>query len=220
MRKNKMMRFASALMIATLLSTSVISGTFAKYVTSATGTDSARVANWGFEGTSEIEISNLFLKAYDAGKVNSDKDVIAPGTTNNATFQFMYDETNGSAPEVAYTFEVSTAGSTITSDIESNAAIVWSLDGTEYPATVSQTSWDRLIEAIEALDGTAGAGGKEYAPQQLPDAFGTGDTVHTVGWEWKFFVDGGQDVVDTNMGNANTLGTVELVITITATQVD
>ena len=219
MKKNTMMRVASALLVAVLLTTCAISGTFAKYVTTATSNDSARVANWGFDNEASINIENLFLKAYDSGKVNSDTDVIAPGTHNDATFQFTYDETNGSAPEVAYTFEVSTAGSTIDAAIESNAAIIWSLDGTKFYPTATETSWDRLIKAIEALDGSD-AGAKEYAPQQLPAAFSTGDTVHTVGWEWVFHVDGGQDSVDTGMGNAVDLAKVKLVITITATQVD
>ena len=47
MKKNKMMRIASILMVATLITTCAISGTFAKYVTRASGEDSARVAQWG-----------------------------------------------------------------------------------------------------------------------------------------------------------------------------
>ena len=47
MRKNKMMRAASGLLVAVLLSTCAISGTFAKYTTSTESTDNARVAVWG-----------------------------------------------------------------------------------------------------------------------------------------------------------------------------
>lgn len=47
MEKNRMMRLASALLILTLLTTCMISGTFAKYTTQATGEDTARVAKWG-----------------------------------------------------------------------------------------------------------------------------------------------------------------------------
>lgn len=219
MRKNRMMRLASVLLVCVLLTTSVISGTFAKYISTASGSDTARVANWGWDNTATISIENLFLKAYDSGKVNSDTDIIAPGTQNNATFKFVYDEAQGSAPEVAYTLEVSTDGSTIDPTIESNAAIIWSLDGTEYPATATETSWDRLIKAIEGLDG-ADDGAEQYSPQEMPAAFSTSDTEHTVGWKWGFYVDGGQDVVDTNMGNADALANVKLVIKITATQVD
>ena len=46
MKKNRMMRVASALLVAVLLTTCAISGTFAKYVSTATGEDAARVAYW------------------------------------------------------------------------------------------------------------------------------------------------------------------------------
>ena len=47
MKKNRMMRVASALLVAVLLTTCAISGTFAKYVTTESGSDFARVAKWG-----------------------------------------------------------------------------------------------------------------------------------------------------------------------------
>ena len=47
MKKNKMMRIASVLLVAVLVSTCAISGTFAKYVTHNEGGDVARVAKWG-----------------------------------------------------------------------------------------------------------------------------------------------------------------------------
>ncbi len=47
MKKNKMLRIASVLLVAVLISTCAISGTFAKYVTKASGEDVARVAKWG-----------------------------------------------------------------------------------------------------------------------------------------------------------------------------
>ena len=43
MKKNVMMRVASALLVAVLLSTCTISGTFAKYVTTSSGNDNAEV---------------------------------------------------------------------------------------------------------------------------------------------------------------------------------
>ena len=67
MRKNKMMRAASALMVAVLLTTCTISGTFAKYVTTASGNDTARVAKWGVQidmaGFSDVD-NDLFAKTY------------------------------------------------------------------------------------------------------------------------------------------------------------
>ena len=92
MKKNKMMRLASAMMVLTLMSTSVISGTFAKYVTTASSTDTARVAKWGVEVTST---SDMFNKTYEtddttvkssiANSVDSSNEdkLVAPGTTKS-----------------------------------------------------------------------------------------------------------------------------------------
>ena len=112
MRKNKMMRFASALMIATLLSTSVISGTFAKYVTSDTASDTARVAKWGVElqvvgdlygakylneGSGNIATSGTENLSVQSSNIATE-NVVAPGTLNNSGFGFKLNgkpEVNG-----------------------------------------------------------------------------------------------------------------------------
>ncbi|MBO4406467.1 MAG: hypothetical protein J5849_02095, partial [Clostridia bacterium] len=92
--KNKMMRIASVLMVAALLSTCVISGTFAKYVKSASAGDTARVAKFGVVITAEGE---LFATEYDLEEElltdasfehsveSSDEDkLVAPGTSGEA----------------------------------------------------------------------------------------------------------------------------------------
>ena len=115
MRKNKMMRAASALLVAVLLTTSTISGTFAKYVTQDSAKDVARVAKWGVE--LQVE-GNLFGETYVDEIKNSDDpkvlavqakhkfntadegtmdDVVAPGTKNLDGFVFSI---NG-IPEVS-----------------------------------------------------------------------------------------------------------------------
>ena len=53
MRKNKAMRAAGGMLIATLLSTSIVSGTYAKYVTEDSGSDTARVAKFGVVVTAD-----------------------------------------------------------------------------------------------------------------------------------------------------------------------
>jgi hypothetical protein len=90
MKKNKMMRIASVLLVAVLLSTCAISGTFAKYVTAEDGSDSARVAKWGV--VVEAESFKLFTNEYktddtgftgtysvQSGATPAD-NVFAPGT--------------------------------------------------------------------------------------------------------------------------------------------
>lgn len=235
MRKNRMMRLASGMLVLTIATTCAISGTFAKYTTSAEGSDSARVAYWGFNASS-IEMSNLFTTSYKAGTETNDEDknkgiiptaentkvanngatvistekVIAPGTTNSATFGFTYTgysdstkNTSIAAPEVAYNFTVSTEGSSCADDIKNNKNIVWSLDGTDYTSDTTSTSWDKLLEAIAKLSGADSVtvdstdknkvtATKKYDPNKLPTAFYGEDSnasaskTHTVSWKWNF----------------------------------
>ena len=63
MRKNRMMRAASALLVAVLMTTCTISGTFAKYVTEASGGDTARVAQWGVSVSAQTD--EVFGEKYD-----------------------------------------------------------------------------------------------------------------------------------------------------------
>lgn len=86
MKKNTMMRLASVLLICVLLTTSTISGTFAKYITTDSADATARVAKWGIEIDSAADA--LFAKTYardDLGTVientvEADVEVVAPGT--------------------------------------------------------------------------------------------------------------------------------------------
>ena len=237
-----MMRVASVLLVAVLLSTSVISGTFAKYTTQAGGTDDARVAKWGFKPTT-ISFEDLFKTTAEANKAVSGntEDIIAPGTQGSASFGFTFGGENGiTAPEVAYTFTVSTEGSLCDSFIAANKNIQWKLDNGDWG------TYDALISAIKALAGDT-SGSKQYTPNQLPAAFNTtGANTHTIYWQWLFedtaqtpniyYVnetskaiataagDGitqmTQDQFDTFMGNMDELDDVSIAVTITATQVD
>ena len=108
MKKNKAMRFASGLLAVALLTTCAVSGTFAKYVTTTEGTDSARVAKWGVEVTTSTKslFASSYTKATDAGESvsantvvasNSTDLLVAPGTStaNSLTFSIT------GKPEVA-----------------------------------------------------------------------------------------------------------------------
>ena len=97
MKKNKAMRSASVLLVATLLTTSVISGTLAKYTTQDAAKDTARVAKWGVELQA---IGNLYGDTYKdlivtendtnatVQSVDRTADVVAPGTQNAEGFTF------------------------------------------------------------------------------------------------------------------------------------
>lgn len=231
MKKNVMMRAASALLVAVLLTTCAISGTFAKYTTSATGSDSARVAYWGWEPAT-MSLTGLFSNTYDGTVTGEDgDDVIAPGTTGSAKFAFAFGGITGdaavdtvaqgiTAPEVKYSFEVKVDGS-CDEAIKNNPNILWNLDGGTFG------SWDDMIAGIKALSGSD-TGKKEYAAGDLPDAFTATDDEHTISWKWIFDEKaanaeagtGNNDTNDTAMGNKTTLDDCSITITITATQID
>ena len=220
MKKNWIMRLASCLMVLAVLSTCAVSGTYAKYVTSTSGSDSARVAKWGFTDTdsTKMKISDLFANAYD-NTVKSTVDVVAPGTTKSTTFAFTYGgDTAAAAPEVDYTFKVAADITGSYAALDANPNFTWTLDDTSYNTVAD------LKAAILKLSGAA-SGSQTYKAGTLPDAFkATGDNQHTIGWNWAFETAGdgkdAQDVTDTEMGNATALDNVAITITITATQID
>lgn len=218
MKKNKMMRAASALLVAVLLTTSVISGTFAKYVTNVSANATARVAKWGFENTA-ISFDDLFSTTYvtdgtvitgnSVASSNTD-ELIAPGTKGAATFSFVYNDENAK-PEVAYSFVVDASESTCATEIQENTSIRWCLDDENYDLT-----WEQLLDEINALDGD-----KTYGPNELPTGFGHDDS-HTIRWQWKFYENDSADAKDTEMGNLATSTDLKvyLKISVTATQLD
>ena len=190
MKKNNVMRIASALLVAVLLTTCAISGTFAKYTTTASGDTSARVAKWGFGDTTTITF-NLFDKTYNNGAVSSDENVVAPGTTGTADIVLVADAAAAAATEVAYKFN---ADIVVAGNDDLLAKLVWKLDGEKVG---ENGTYAELADAIdEKFD-------KEYAPG---DSFP--DTSFSITWEWAF---DGDDTTDTQLGAA---GTAEVTVTI------
>lgn len=90
MKKNITIKMSIILFVAVMLTTCALSNTFAKYVSEATGNDSARVAKWSVKiGSTDITQTdtfsiNLFSDTYIDGSTtyvdgNGD-NVVAPGT--------------------------------------------------------------------------------------------------------------------------------------------
>lgn len=120
MKKNKMMRLASILLVCVLLTTSVISGTFAKYVTSDSASDTARVAKWGVTALASGNLfgSNYYSDTetgnqneisatvkYNADAINGTDNIVAPGTQNSTGITIAV----SGQPEVANTVAVTAA---------------------------------------------------------------------------------------------------------------
>ena len=216
MKKNRMMRLASLLLVLVLMTSSVVGGTFAKYVSEVEVTDAARVAYWGFGRTAATTFDlfdGVYVDATNGTTVKSDVNVVAPGTAKETKFAFAYTNSDEgpTAPEVAYTFVVDADITGNYTALDNNANFVWTLDGTPYQTVAL------LLKAIEDLDGNKNQ--NRYEAGTLPTGFGF-DSEHTIGWAWEFYTGDAADEIDTAMGNATDLADISITITITATQID
>lgn len=224
MRKNRMMRAASALSIAVLLSTSMISGTFAKYVTSAEANDYARVAKWGVQITPN---GTLFAKEYattDTTTYTGDNSVesidewkvVAPGTDGKLT-EVVLTGTPEVATSVTYDATVELTNWTLENGTE-YCPIIFTVEGTEYKMDADVTTVEALINKVE----TAIENCKQvYSPNT--DLSSKSADYPSVSWKWEFHVDDATDVKDTELGNLTANGRASIIkvdIKTTVTQVD
>ena len=221
MKKNNMMRIASVLLVAVLLSACVISGTFAKYVTSDTSTDSARVAKFGV--VVDIAVDGAFAAEYDADTTANDTqgvaiaktvvaangtdNILAPGTKGDLLASATIEGTPEVAVNVKYEATLTLAGWEV--DGEYYCPLVITVDETEFKGN----DYDSAAEFIAAVEAALDSD-KNYAP--------TTDLAaeHAVTWEWAFT--GNDDVKDTALGDAAVNGdiTIGFTLVITVTQID
>ena len=194
MKKNKMMRIASGLLVAVLLTTCAISGTFAKYATKVTATDTAHVAKWDVtivESGKDTFAFNLFNTIYDTENDNAETDVVADKIAPGTKGQFAIALSAKNEVTTKYTIEytmTNTAG----------VPIQFSLDG---------ATWVDDIAELNATDTIAVANAANYT-----------DTV-TVYWKWDIGgVDADGNGTDNVYGDGNT--SVTVAVTIIFEQVD
>lgn len=216
-KKSVFMLMATAMAVVTMLSVCAISGTFAKYVTTAGGTATARVAYWGFSSSTSVTFDLFDVQDSNVKSSNSDK-VIAPGMSAEKEVAFSYASNAAksiNAPEVAYKFTVSAEATGDYSVLDSNKNFKWTLKQGSDAATEYDTVAE-LLTAIKQLSGES-LGTKTYNAGQLPTM---ASGAYKIGWKWAFSADTDGDVADTAMGNATTLDNITLKIGITAEQID
>ena len=227
MKKNVMMRIASFLLIAVLLTTCAISGTYAKYVTSASGSDTARVAKWGVQIATTTQ--GLFKDQYEndetigstaigAGfSVDSEdgKFVVAPGTNGSVQFSIS------GQPEVAVDV---TIDMTVTKDVVIPKDTV--VAGTPLAAPYTPVVFTLNNGISDIASGTLAQ--IESALEAESTQYGANTNLaktYTLSWAWA--INGNNDA-DTYLGNvaagtvtdANTITDIVYAFTITVTQID
>ncbi len=174
--KNKMMRIASVLLVAALITTCAISGTFAKYVTKVSGEDSARVAKWGI--VLDIASDGIFAEKYAASdkaylkaegeysvesSVEGEK-VVAPGTNSKEVGTTLVASVKGT-PEVATRY-------TLTGNVEDIVL----------PAATGYTDYTELVKGDDGKYGYTKTFDleKDYAPVKWNMTITKGNTTLNV----------------------------------------
>ena len=232
MKKNTMMRVASALLVAVLLSTCAISGTFAKYTTTQTGSDSARVAKFGVTITAngstfaeEYETDDNNVKStiaksvVNAGGVD-DKNLVAPGTKGEMVKMVL-----AGTPEVAvnvkYEATLNMAGWEV--DGATYCPIIFTVNGNDF--YIGQTDIDDTDDLAAAVVAAINGYSKNYGPNQ--DLSKEADVATPdVSWRWEYEKDTltfQNDENDTALGDeaaTGTAATLELIVKTTITQID
>lgn len=238
MKKNIAARLGVLALVLTLVTSSLVSGTYSKYTSQVTGNDTARVAKFAFnvkDGTAadtlstatQTHVFNIFsYSATDSGVYTSavgldGKKLVAPGTTGKLALEV------DNQSEVAVT-----AAFTLTEANTSKIPIYYTYSGGTAP---TQRYSDALVTKTYTPGGSGDTG--IYKPlsdlasamaASLPATDGTAanqtSKTYTLNWVWSFdqaTTSATQsDSDDTTLGTMATLPTVNLSVATTVTQSD
>ena len=196
-KSSMMVRLVAVLAVTMMFTMCFVGGTFAKYTSSATGTDSATVAKWSFKvgekdiATNDTFTFDLFNTIKDSNGTDNETDmssndgsIIAPGT--QGSFDLVLTNASQVTAQYAIDYTVTNTG---------NIPVQFSVDG--------GTNWTNDLADVAASDSTKLAAN-------------SGTTTITVQWKWVF---DGNDANDTALGSAAT-ATLTVAAAVTATQVD
>ena len=196
-RSSMMVRLVAVLAVTMMFTMCFVGGTFAKYTSSGTGTDTATVAKWSFKvGETDIATNgtftfDLFKTIKDTNGTDNESDmspvdgsIIAPGT--QGSFDLVLTNASQVTAQYAIDYTVTNTG---------NIPVQFSVDG--------GTTWTNDLADVAASDSTKLAAN-------------SGTTTIKVQWKWAF---DGNDTTDTNLGKDGT-ATLEVSAKVTATQVD
>ena len=178
------------ILLITMIAMIFVSNTYAKYTSSATGTDTATVAKWSFDvnssdiATTETFTFNLFETINDTDGTAEDNvsaGLIAPGTQGS----FALDLKNNSQVNAQYEIDY-----TVTND--NNIPIQYSVDG--------GSTWTTSLSDVAASTDTV---------------LNVGSDTKTVNVQWKWVFDG-DDSADTTLGELARTSTTAPSITVEA----
>ena len=235
-KKNWTLRAAVLMLALVLITSCFVGGTFAKYVTSGSGTDSARVAKFGVTVTAN---GDVFAKEYDtndqtvvgtiAKSVISTDKVVAPGTESNGDFVAA---TVAGTPEVAvrvsYKLDTATLQLENWKDADGKfyCPLVFKVKTPDGNTVISGMEFQTAEAMKAALVNAVASYTKDYAPGT--DLSGKAADTLAISWEWPFETGADPDKPannerDTFLGDEAAAGraaTVSLTLATTVTQID
>lgn len=249
-KKHWTLRAAGLLFALVLITSCFVGGTFAKYVTTGGGHESARVAKFGvtmsvandtaFQKTYRTDNSPVSTTITNSVDSNGHENLVAPGTKGS---NFVVLSIKGT-PEVAVNVKIEASGTDVFlkagdyPDLTTAAGSgTFRLAADYHPITYTLTKngaatpvvtgkLDAIIDYLNGLNGLNGLSKNYPANTDLTSEIGE----YKLSWEWKF--EGGNDKADTLLGAITaggmttlpTLGTygtgVHLILTATVTQID
>ena len=235
-KKNVTLRAAAVLFALALITSCFVGGTFAKYVTNGTGTDTARVAKFGVTVTAN---GTMFATKYktdtpnvagtiaesviSSGAVKNIDNVVAPGTKGE-----MLSMKRSGQPEVAVQV-------TYTPTIELNDEWKDANDNFYCPlqikvngTSVEGHGFTDKQEFVDAIKAAILAYEKNNVVYPANTALSTvGDNALAITWAWPFEsmdkAGNSNDARDTYLGDQAAKGhaaTIKISVTTTVTQVD
>ena len=235
MKKNKILRLASVMLMLCLITTCAISGTFAKYTTDGTATDIARVAKWGV--VIDLSSMSMFKTEYAIKDATNDKNgdpislsvktdtagdgkkLVAPGTTDT-----LANVTITGKPEVAVNvkFVATLALENWTTDgADEYCPIVFTVNSETYGmnnthATHKSATIDDLVDAVKAaIDSNANYG---------PNTDLSTVVQPSVSWTWDYVAATGNtyqtDDKDTKLGDRSPLPSISFTLDVIVEQID
>ena len=236
-KKNWTMRAAVLMLALVLITSCFVGGTFAKYVTSGTGGDNARVAKWGVTVTAH-KTGDIFAKSYDNTVIaEGEYKVIAPGTKkDNAALVTLRGKPEVSVKVTYNADSFSLTGNWKGADKDDTfycpliIKVTGKVGGVAKTETINCADKERAADVETAVKNAVAACSATYDPKtDLSSATVDGDGLK-ISWEWPF--ESGEtnpkqnDVKDTYLGNQAVTATglsipaIHVQVTATVTQID
>lgn len=224
MKKNKALTAAISVLSLTMVSMCAIGGTFAKYASQGSATDTATVAKWGINLSVTGQDATLKDDIDSDGQVSA--KVEAEGLAAPGTSQELAKVALTGTPEVAYSIEV-----TVNLELGDNwkledskfyCPLVFTVGGTPIKMGGEIDTADELEDAVEKAIIIAITGGDGSSNTKTYNAgVAVPDTANSVliDWKWDFGDNETTNPKDTYLGQQGN-ATVAFSLTVDVEQVD